>query len=476
MTKRTSDGAITPTSAAPAILPKRTTSAWPVIGVSCPVSYDSRAGNYTYSRPTSYLTAVEASKGIAIPLPPNPDQLDEQVALLDGLVLTGGGDIDPFAYGIETPHRNVYGVSDRRDEYEFALLNAALKAGIPILGICRGLQLINVGFGGTLWQDIDEERPRGTVKLRHTGGGYVAYTGTSHDGGYHMVRVRPDSLMADVYRGDSVQVNSYHHQAVRNLGEGLHICGRTADGVVESIAHNTLPILGLQFHPEMLQSYRHEHKRPFRWLMAEAAKAMRNAGGRRAGIHAEDRGRVRQLRQEARMAERAAMNKEKAQAKAATTTTTSVKPATPSAPAATSGVGTPTVGVNIQTGASVPPAPATAPIPAPYQLGQAAAIAQAATQATIPGITEPLSVPGMPTVQAQAEAAKQAGLAAAANQLVRDAAGLDERLVETQTRLIAARSAPGQQAQASREWQETALANAGLGASGQANTAPLVAD
>jgi putative glutamine amidotransferase len=242
----------------------------PVIGVTPKVSWAQSRQMHEYTPGYQYVNAVTAAGAVPFVLPPLVEQVVDQVKHLDAIVFTGGGDIDPYLYGEDDEHKSVYGINELRDHYEFALLNEAVRQNIPILGICRGLQLINVGFGGTLYQDIVSLRPN-SDKIGHNGGGNLV-KGNYASNPYHHVRVKTDSLIADVYQMLTFRANSYHHQAVRNLGEGLVVGARAGDGVVEALYHKDRPILATQFHPEMMYNLNqlHYHSAPFDWLVTQA--------------------------------------------------------------------------------------------------------------------------------------------------------------------------------------------------------------
>lgn len=160
--------------------------------------------------------------------------MEEELAeRADGLFLTGGVDIEPGRYGMERKKR--CGKADlRRDEEELGLFGAFLERRKPILGVCRGLQLVNTALGGTLWQDQEEE---------------CGVTGHL-DGEIHLVSSEPDSIVGKLF-GEEFLVNSYHHQSVRTLGEGLRVSAR-AGKIVEGFEHETLPVWAVQWHPERM--------------------------------------------------------------------------------------------------------------------------------------------------------------------------------------------------------------------------------
>jgi len=161
---------------------------------------------------------------------------------LDGLVLQGGADVSPRSYGQETLHTEWEG--DRlRDEYEISLLRGFMDRGKPVLGICRGAQLINVALGGTLWQDVGTLVP----------GASIHYDAEKYDENFHELRIEDDSALSRLFpSSDPFLVNSIHHQAVRELGHGLKVEARSdPDGLVEAIrweGHSY--VFGMQWHPE----------------------------------------------------------------------------------------------------------------------------------------------------------------------------------------------------------------------------------
>lgn len=193
-----------------------------------------------------YTRSVADSGGLPfiIPAKGNADDSDEVVACLDGLILTGGKDLDPVLYG-EDPIKGIRAFDDQRDEREYALLRAALKKNIPILGICRGHQLINVALGGSLWQDIWIQKPG---SLGHYPEDFPM------DRLYHFVELAEDSILREVFGQSRIRVNSFHHQTVKELGANLKATAYSADGLIEGFESTEKGrfIIGVQFHPEGL--------------------------------------------------------------------------------------------------------------------------------------------------------------------------------------------------------------------------------
>ena len=187
--------------------------------------------------PDSYVQQVAAAGGVPVLLPPLPG-MAAAVSRLDGLILTGGGDIHPGRYG-EAPHPRTTRVSEQRDAAELELLDAALDAGLPVLGVCRGMQLLNVARGGTLCQHLPEEA------------GHAPQPGTF---GSHQVRVGPGTRLAEILGADgaALDVPTAHHQSVDALGDGLVPAAWAQDGVVEAVELGTAEplVLGVQWHPE----------------------------------------------------------------------------------------------------------------------------------------------------------------------------------------------------------------------------------
>ena len=189
----------------------------------------------------SYVGEVQRAAGLAVLLAVDPDRPEVLVDGVDGLLLVGGADLDPASYGA-LPDPATEATSPVRDRFELALVRRAIDHGKPVLGICRGMQILNVGCGGTLRQDL-RDAAGATTHRRRPG---------SFEGTEHPVSLLPGSLVARAHGSDTATVRCHHHQAVEELGEGLLVSGRDeADGVPEAIeASDGSWTLGVQWHPE----------------------------------------------------------------------------------------------------------------------------------------------------------------------------------------------------------------------------------
>jgi putative glutamine amidotransferase len=192
-----------------------------------------------YGVPENYVEAIRRAGGHAVLVLPGEDaSASELLDRVDALVLVGGGDVDPARYGGATDQRT-YGVERDRDGLEIDLLHAADARGLPTLAICRGMQVMNVAFGGTLIPHIPD-RP-----------GMLAHgTPSGEDHRTHPVKAAPDSLLARETGADVLECSTHHHQGVDALGENLVATGWSEDGLVEAIERSSGWMLGVQWHPE----------------------------------------------------------------------------------------------------------------------------------------------------------------------------------------------------------------------------------
>lgn len=191
--------------------------------------------------PSPYINAIRragADAAILQPVPREPNDLGDLLARFDGLVLIGGPDIDPSLYGRDQ-HPECYGIDRDRDDFEMGIVRIAVERDVPVLAICRGIQLVNVALGGTLDQHILGRE--GLIAHGVPEGG---------KGVTHPVELGPGSLVAKAMGVDRAEGSSHHHQAIEGLGDGLRAVGWTEDGVVEAVEMATGWLLGVQWHPE----------------------------------------------------------------------------------------------------------------------------------------------------------------------------------------------------------------------------------
>lgn len=214
----------------------------PLIGIAVG-STGSPGERARYGTDQAYVRCIQVAGGNAVLLPPRSAAASVMlVDSLDGLLLTGGADVDPAAYGAERrPETN--SPDPLRDAAEIALVRRAVRLRTPILAICRGQQVLNVALGGDLFQDIlAEGASEVSHDVRDRGRGQIA----------HSVDVDPGSWLADTTRARSLMVNSLHHQAVRHVARGLRITATSPDGIVEGLESPSRRIVAVQSHPEEL--------------------------------------------------------------------------------------------------------------------------------------------------------------------------------------------------------------------------------
>ena len=210
-----------------------------------------------------YVDSVVKGGGIPVMLPVLRDLEDvkDQIRGLDGIILTGGYDVDPSLYGEET--RQECGFIMREiDEFYLSLVRAADELGIKVLGICKGAQIINVAYGGTLYQDLVSQCPKALKHIQQA----PRYQATQG------IMIKDDSFLYDVF-GPSERVNSYHHQSVKTLGKGLRLTATTKDGIVEGFEKEEGTFMcGVQFHPEMMATFNNEEMISFFTMFFEKLK------------------------------------------------------------------------------------------------------------------------------------------------------------------------------------------------------------
>ncbi len=214
----------------------------------------------------AYILAVQAAGGVPVLLPPCLDRaaLEALWPRLDGLVLTGGGDVDPARFG-ERPHPAVEDVSAARDRLELEITGRALDQGLPLLAICRGLQVLNVALGGSLHQHLPDAVPGSPIAHQQR---------APREEPTHDVKVMvAGTRLGAVLGAAELPVNSFHHQAIHRLGRGLREVAWAPDGVIEGVDMPAAPglVLGVQWHPEDLVGHDEAARRLFQALV-EAAR------------------------------------------------------------------------------------------------------------------------------------------------------------------------------------------------------------
>ncbi|MCI5839329.1 MAG: gamma-glutamyl-gamma-aminobutyrate hydrolase family protein [Peptoniphilaceae bacterium] len=193
-----------------------------------------------------YVDSVIKAGGIPFILPvvDNKKVIENYISRIDGLILTGGNDVNPLLYN-EEPKVKLESIYEKRDYFEFLLLEYALKKEIPILGICRGLQLINVFFGGSLYQDLSYDK-----------NSYVKHNQKNNPTQKtHTVKLKNNSKIYNVFKKEIITVNSFHHQIINKLAEEFEVTAQAKDGVIECIEskHHDF-LMAIQWHPEMLHN------------------------------------------------------------------------------------------------------------------------------------------------------------------------------------------------------------------------------
>ncbi|MBO4571971.1 MAG: gamma-glutamyl-gamma-aminobutyrate hydrolase family protein [Bacteroidales bacterium] len=225
---------------------------------------------------TTYTNAVRNAGGAPVIIPQTADEdvIEAILSNIDGLIMTGGSDYDPLLYYGEEPIRELGDIVPDRDYFDVMLVRAAVKRGIPVLGICRGEQLLAAAFGGSLWQDIPTQIPESYVKHRQGG--------TPGSYGTHSITIEKGSFLEKALGSRESVVNSFHHQAIKDVPQGFKVVARSADGIIEGVERvaplKNYPdgsgmIIGTQFHPEALVAGRDKSFRGiFELLVKEAAK------------------------------------------------------------------------------------------------------------------------------------------------------------------------------------------------------------
>ena len=224
----------------------------PIIGITG--NYDVEENLYYLAE--SYAQSINNSGGAAVILPPEEELADDYIKACDGILLAGGGDIDP-AYWDELPSWTLGSINPRRDAFEIRLTRRCLEGGLPLLGICRGCQVINVAMGGSLIQDI---RSRCSHQQK-----------APRNYAFHDIFIDEDSFLFKILGRKTIKVNSFHHQAIKKMGERLNINARAEENIIEGIESRDHPfVIGVQWHPECMEDENAD--RLFQEFVEQAAK------------------------------------------------------------------------------------------------------------------------------------------------------------------------------------------------------------
>jgi len=233
----------------------------PIIGITC--LHDWKAEIMRQN--DTYVNAVSKAGGAPVLLPSVNDStiIDAMLVGIDGLLISGGPDLGASTFE-EEPHKDLGGVSPLMDDFEIEIINKAINLGIPILGICRGVQSLNVACGGTLYQDIYAQCTGNLIQHRQLAP--RAYT-------CHSAKLITGSLLANLL-GEEIRVNSFHHQAIKDVAPGFDIVGVAPDGIIEAIESKDKDsfIVGVQWHPEGMWNSAYNYDALFNAFISKATK------------------------------------------------------------------------------------------------------------------------------------------------------------------------------------------------------------
>jgi putative glutamine amidotransferase len=206
----------------------------------------------------NFVEGIQDAGGLPLVLPiGQPEDAKRYIQRIDKLLLGGGHDVNPKLYGQE-PHPYLEEINEKRDAFELKLIDEAIKQGKPIFGICRGMQLINVAFGGSLYQDISLFGP---TSIKHVQESEMTKQ-------THLVQIKASSRLA-TFLPEDYSVNSYHHQTIKNVAPNFTVIAQAPDGIIEGIEANDLPILAIQWHPELTRNALATEQQLFTYFVKE---------------------------------------------------------------------------------------------------------------------------------------------------------------------------------------------------------------
>lgn len=233
----------------------------PKIGIVCGVK---ESDNFSYDLSQANVKAISEAGGVPLLIPYDLSNLDDYLSVVDGIYFTGGGDISPFYLNVD-PNKNIGSFYPERDLFEFEIYKKAFNMHIPILGICRGCQVINVVAGGSLYQDINTEIENHICHKKPCDTPFSAYI--------HSVSINENTTLYDIYKTNRIHANSSHHQSIKDLAPNFITSAIANDGIVEAIEYTGDNfILGIQWHPEALFSIHNEALLIYKRFIEECRK------------------------------------------------------------------------------------------------------------------------------------------------------------------------------------------------------------
>ena len=226
----------------------------PIIGLN--LDFEEKGKGYSrlpyHAVRENYLSPLYEKGATPILLPPTCMDIETYLDLVDGVLLTGGNDYDPTLFGGRNAPKFNLKIMHHRSKFDLDLIKGALDRNMPVLGICAGMQAINFCFGGTIYQDICSERPNSLNHMQKI---------EDVEKAAHDVEIQPNTLLSKIAKeAKSIPTNSFHHQAIKGLGEGLIASGHTSDGIIEALEHPSYKFcLGVEWHPEYKVSPADDH-------------------------------------------------------------------------------------------------------------------------------------------------------------------------------------------------------------------------
>jgi putative glutamine amidotransferase len=235
--------------------------AYPLIGITTSDRNEQRR----FSLAAAYVDAIRRAGGMPVMLPPGETHLAQLLKRLDGIIMSGGGDVDPALYG-GSQHEAIYMIEPERDRSEIELTQQLVKMELPMLNICRGVQVLNVALGGTLIEHLPDEV-----------GEDITHRAIPPGATRHEVKIEPDSRLAEIIGQTEVMIASWHHQALRQAAPHLRVVARAADGTIEAVEMPDHPwLIGVQWHPELTAIDDPAQQRLFDDLVEAAGRMMNN--------------------------------------------------------------------------------------------------------------------------------------------------------------------------------------------------------